>query len=225
MKVKEEFTITRHGKLYVLFTGLLDLAHEIGIESIDEEIIQVPSAANGDMAIVKAIVKTTDGKTFSGLGDASPNNVGKAIAPHVLRMASTRAKARALRDLCNVGVTALEETGGEADTPERGQSPQRQSSQASEPSRRTPQASGRTREGQGAQRSNGAAQDGSQGGQVRDLPATRKQLNYLEALASEQEGGMAGFEELAGKSLNELTRQEASDWVARLSGRSHERTS
>ena len=53
-----------------------------------------------------------------------------------------------------------------------------------------------------------------------ELPATRKQLNYLEALISDVvEDGIARFEEMVGKPVGELTREEASEWIGRLSGR------
>ncbi len=62
----------------------------------------------------------------------------------------------------------------------------------------------------------GAARQDDKGG----LPATRKQLNYLEALIVDvDEDGMPGFEEMVGKPLGELTREEASEWINRLSGR------
>jgi hypothetical protein len=92
------------------FAGLLARAHEEGLRRIDTELIQAPDDLNGQMAIVRAVVETDKG-TFSGIGDASPNNVNRRIAPHVLRMAETRAKARALRDAVNIGLVALEELG------------------------------------------------------------------------------------------------------------------
>ena len=53
-----------------------------------------------------------------------------------------------------------------------------------------------------------------------ELPATRKQLNYLEALISDVvEDGLPKFEEMVGKSISELSRGEASEWIGRLSGR------
>jgi len=70
----------------------------------------VPAKENGEVAIVRAVVRTQRG-TFTGIGDASPGNVNRRIAAHVLRMAETRAKARALRDAVNIGVVALEELG------------------------------------------------------------------------------------------------------------------
>ncbi|MCA1731099.1 MAG: hypothetical protein LC751_17380 [Actinobacteria bacterium] len=52
------------------------------------------------------------------------------------------------------------------------------------------------------------------------MPATRKQLNYLEALISDAvEDGLPKFEEMVGKPISELSRGEASEWISRLSGR------
>ena len=110
--MREEYMIQRQGKRFVLYAGLLEEAHNRGLRSIETELLQVPGKENGEVAIVKAVIRTEEGK-FAGIGDASPQNVNRAIAPHLIRMAETRAKARALRDAINVGVTAFEELGGE----------------------------------------------------------------------------------------------------------------
>jgi hypothetical protein len=112
--MKKEHIINRLGKDFVLYEGLLDQAHQEGLKRISTVLLQVPSAENGYVAIVSAEVETSKG-IFSGIGDASPQNVNRNIAPHLIRMAETRAKARALRDAVNVGVAALEELGGEND--------------------------------------------------------------------------------------------------------------
>jgi hypothetical protein len=145
--VREEFLITRQGKQYVLFAGLLNEFHEQYFnKSIETELVQVPNPENGNVAVVKAVVEGTSvdkdgveerGK-FSGIGDASPENVGRNIAPHIIRMAETRAKARALRDAVNVGMTALEEI-NESES-DNGPAPQRQQAarkpqRAAEPTR------------------------------------------------------------------------------------------
>jgi hypothetical protein len=106
--MKKEFTVERDGKTFVLYAGLLDLAHERGLKAITTTLVQIPNELNGNVAICHATVETDQG-TFTGLGDASPGNVNRMMSPHLIRMAETRAKARALRDAVNVGVTALEE--------------------------------------------------------------------------------------------------------------------
>jgi predicted amidohydrolase YtcJ len=190
--VREEYMIERQGKRFVLYAGLLEEAHSRGLRSIETELLQIPESENGEVAIVRAVVRTEDGK-FTGIGDASPENVNRTIAPHVIRMAETRAKARALRDAINVGVTAFEELGGEDGNEVVESSPQVYD--------------------QDAQR---AQREESRG----ELPATKKQLNYLEALISDVvEEGLGRFEEMVGKPVNELTREEASEWISRLSGR------
>jgi hypothetical protein len=108
--MKKEFIVNRQGKEFVLYAGLLDQAHREGLKRITTALVQAPTDLNGQLAICSAEVETEKG-VFCGIGDASPENVGRMIAMHTVRMAETRAKARALRDAINVGVTALEELG------------------------------------------------------------------------------------------------------------------
>lgn len=96
------------------YAGLLAKAHEEGLCAITTRLLQPPAAENGEVAIVEATVTTSKG-TFAGIGDAAPGNVNRRIVGHLIRMAETRAKARALRDAVNIGVVALEELGGDDD--------------------------------------------------------------------------------------------------------------
>jgi hypothetical protein len=95
----------------VAYAELLKLAHEEGLKSIVTELVLQPSDANGRLAIVKAAVETERGH-YEGLGDADPGNVDDFLVPHLIRVAETRAKARALRDAVNVGVVSFEELDG-----------------------------------------------------------------------------------------------------------------
>lgn len=112
IKVKDNEGRVIDEKEVATYAGLLAKAHEEGLRSIQTRIVQVPAEDNGWIAIVEATVETGKG-SFGGIGDASPQNVGRKIVPHLIRMAETRAKARALRDAVNIGVVALEELGGE----------------------------------------------------------------------------------------------------------------
>ena len=98
------------------YAGLLARAHDEGLSVIRTEMVQIPTDGNGGMAIVTAQVTTHKG-TFTGIGDACAGNVNRRIAPHLVRMAETRAKARALRDAVNIGIVALDELGDESDEP------------------------------------------------------------------------------------------------------------
>jgi hypothetical protein len=110
-KLDERFITTIENKDFVLYAGLLDLGHQKGILKIDVEPLQLPTAENGHMAICKATVISKSGEVFTDVGDANPQNCHPRVAKHLLRMASTRAIARALRSMTNVGMTALEEIG------------------------------------------------------------------------------------------------------------------
>ena len=80
-------------------------------DTVEEEKLNrtVITVATG-LCIFKATV-TGERGTYNAFGDASPRNVGKMIAPHLIRMAETRAIARALRLYTGCGYTALEELG------------------------------------------------------------------------------------------------------------------
>jgi hypothetical protein len=106
--------IERQGRTFVTYQGLLDLAHEMGLRSIETHLMQIPNEATKGVAIVTAVVTMErDGviRTFTGIGDAAVSNVAPAMATCLIRFAETRAKARALRDAVNIGVAAFEELG------------------------------------------------------------------------------------------------------------------
>ena len=98
-------------KEVVTYQGLLQKAHEEGLARLRTSLLQIPTEDNGRMAIAKAEVETGKG-LFEAIGDASPENVDEFLAPHLIRVAETRAKARALRDAVNVGVVSFEELDG-----------------------------------------------------------------------------------------------------------------
>lgn len=114
--MKKEFITERQGRNFVLFAGLLDEAHAQGLKRVCTKLLQVPSKENQDVAITWAEVETSKG-VFTGIGDASPTNVGRNIVPHIIRMSETRAVARALRLAVNVGAAALEELAEDEEHP------------------------------------------------------------------------------------------------------------
>ncbi len=221
--MRDEFMITRQGKQYVLYQGLLDEAHARGLRGIDTELVQVPTTENGNVALVKAVVEmeAADGsegsRTFSGIGDASPENVGRNIVPHIIRMAETRAKARALRDAVNVGATALEELSDGDEAPP-----------ATYPPPRGIQSAGSAPNGRAADSKPEAVEGDSQGGSQQatsrrgkggsSQKARKSQIDLLRTLAEELRGenGVARLESRIGKPLGELSRTEADEWIDRL---------
>jgi hypothetical protein len=119
LAIPREYVITQQGREYVLSDGLLHGLVQLsrGFYDLATEIVQLPTAENAQTAVVTAKVTVFDPetghvlRTATGIGDASPANVGRMVAIHCLRMAETRSVARALRHLLGVGLTALEELG------------------------------------------------------------------------------------------------------------------
>jgi len=108
VRINRDQVIERQGRQFVLYAGLLDAAHRVGLQGISTDLLQAPSKENGETCIVHAVARFAWG-AFDGIGDANPGNTGRMIVPHLIRMAETRAKARALRDGLNVGMAAVEE--------------------------------------------------------------------------------------------------------------------
>jgi hypothetical protein len=90
-KLDERFVMEIQGKEFVKYSGVLDLAHQKGLRSIEVEVIQFPTKENGLEAVCKAIVESRHGETFVEFGDANPKNTNQKIVNHILRMAATRA--------------------------------------------------------------------------------------------------------------------------------------
>jgi hypothetical protein len=117
----KQWIMLRQGKPAILYPGLLHLAHEEGLIRISTKVVQLPDETNGGTAVMtaEAVFAATDTlpeRSFSGVGDANVVNVGKSIVPHIIRMAETRAKARALRDALDVGYVAADELGDDTES-------------------------------------------------------------------------------------------------------------
>jgi len=108
-KLDDRFMTNIKGKDFVLYAGVLDLATQKGLLKLEVSLLQYPSTENNFEAICRAVAESKTGEVFSDIGDANPNNCHSMIAKHLIRMASTRAKGRALRDMCNIGIACLEE--------------------------------------------------------------------------------------------------------------------
>jgi predicted nucleic acid-binding Zn finger protein len=124
-KLDDRWIMKIEGKEFVKYPGLLDLGHQKGISSIEVDIVQMPTKDNGNFAVCRATVMSKMGETFIDIGDANPNNCSSKVVRHLLRLANTRAIARALRSFTNIGMTAVEELADFNDAiPEAGQAGQ-----------------------------------------------------------------------------------------------------
>jgi hypothetical protein len=116
IKVDDGDIVNLKGKDYKTYRYVLKLAHANGLQSISTELITNPFENDRGACVVKAtvVMELNDVvTTFEAYGDATPKNVNTMIAPHLLRMAETRAKGRALRDATNTGETLADELGGD----------------------------------------------------------------------------------------------------------------
>jgi hypothetical protein len=98
------------GRPFVRFDGLLALAHERGLLELSTTVVSVTP----EFAVCQAVARFQDGLVVTDIGDATPQNVKKHLAPHFMRLAATRASARALRRALNISEVAVEELGEEA---------------------------------------------------------------------------------------------------------------
>ena len=98
--------VTIQGKPFVKFAGLLELAHQRGLQSL-----KVDWTHNSDdLSLAHAMAIFPFG-TFEESADSTPANVGKKVALHWRRLSLPRAKARVLRDALGLDMVALEELG------------------------------------------------------------------------------------------------------------------
>ncbi len=208
----ERFITSIKGREFVLYAGLLDLAHQKGLKIIHVEAIQYPTKSNGMEGICKAVVESRNGEEFTEIGDANPKNVNKQIADHVLRMAATRAKARALRDFTNIGMTCLEEL-GELDSVIGEEKPKPRAT------KRSPKRTSKAKKPASAkeQKTRTAAVSSINTDQPRISQAQKKAIQNLSRRRGINEDALEGLvQEAYGVSLEGLTSQDAAHFIRNL---------
>ena len=90
----------------VTVAGLLMLIHECGIKEINTEIIEHDRESK--FCIVQATLKGARG-VYTGYGDACPQSTNRMVQAHYIRVAESRAIARAARWYLGIGLTASNE--------------------------------------------------------------------------------------------------------------------
>lgn len=103
-----DFTITIGDNEFIKHEGLLAMFHDNGGNSIKTELLKVTDKGT---VIWKAVVSGERGE-YVAHGDANQENVNRMVAPHFLRVGETRAINRALRLYNNIGMTSMDELGG-----------------------------------------------------------------------------------------------------------------
>src|SRR5262249_53636923 len=115
-----QVSIRRHelvlidSKWYVNHTGLLRIAHRHRCLEITTEIERNLSDPLADKWILRATVRTSSSKRFTGYGDANPVNISSSLRGSELRIAETRAVNRALRKAYGIPICSVEELGSSA---------------------------------------------------------------------------------------------------------------
>lgn len=212
-------------KEVVSVKGLLHLAHAERLSAIHTRLVQSPTKDNGDTAIALVRIRTARG-SFSGLGDANPRNVTARVSLHFIRMAETRALARALRAALDIGAVAIEEleeefgfTETRSEAPRtnghRAEQPRTGDARTDDPPREDPRPNGRP-----SYRGNDRGGSDRSGGSF-DGPMSDAQRRLLYRLAFEHghEGDDARtwlHQELGVESLSEATKRMASSLIDRL---------
>lgn len=115
--IDSKWILNLKGKEFVLFAGLLDLAHQNGLIAIENEVLLDLSNPEKDFWVVRSLgrFRCAEGEAvWSAHGDAGPGS--SQMRGAYLRHAETRAAARMLRMATNIGMASVEELGNDADT-------------------------------------------------------------------------------------------------------------
>ena len=104
--IDPQHVTTIQGKPFVKFAGLLSLAHQRGLQSLET----IFTYNDAELSLAQSTATFPFG-TFTDVGDASPGNTNPKVRAHFRRVSATRAAARALREALNLDMVALEELG------------------------------------------------------------------------------------------------------------------
>jgi hypothetical protein len=102
--IKAEWLTEVHGVKCMKYAGLLALAMERGLVSLEARW----TYNDEGLSLAEAVATFQDGRRFVECGDSTPQS-GKRVGEHWRRLSLTRAKARGLRDALNIGMVAVEE--------------------------------------------------------------------------------------------------------------------